>query len=44
MVKKDKVVFEEYDIEFNENDFDDLENEKLKECKKIIEDTKKKLE
>lgn len=44
MSKKDKVIFEEYDIEFNEHDFDDLQNEELEECKKIIEDIKKKIE
>lgn len=44
MSKKEEVKFEEYDIEFNEHDFDNLQNEELKECKKIIEDIKKKLE
>lgn len=44
MSKKDKVEFEEYNIEFNEHDFDNLQDEELKECKKIIEDIKNKLE
>ncbi len=44
MEDKDKVRFEEYDIEFNEKDFDNLSDKELKECKKLIEDIKKNLE
>lgn len=41
MVGKSKIKFKEYDIEFDEEDFENLSNEELKECKEIIEDIKK---
>lgn len=44
MVGKSKIKFKEYDIEFDEEDFENLSNEELKECKEIIEDIKKLLE
>ena len=44
MDEKNKVRFEEYGIEFKEDDFEDLSNEELKKCKKIIEDIKKSIE
>lgn len=44
MEEKNKVRFEEYGIEFKEDELEDLSNEELKKCKKIIEEMKKKLE
>lgn len=44
MEKKDKVRFEEYDVEFNEKEFDNMSEEELEACKKIIEEIKKDLE
>jgi len=44
MEDKEKVKFEEYDLEFSEEDLDNLSEDELKECKKIIQDIKKKLE
>ena len=44
MEGKNKVNFEEYDIDFDEKEFDNLSNEELEECKEIIEDIKKKLD
>ncbi len=43
MKDSDKISFEEYKLEFDENDFENLSNEELEECKKIIEDIKSKL-
>lgn len=44
MEKKDKVRFEEYDLEFSEENFENLSNKELEECKKIIREIEKKLE
>ena len=44
MEEKDKIDFEEYDIEFSEEDFENLSNEELKECKRIIKEMKEELE
>ena len=44
MEEKDKVRFEEYGIEFNEKEFDNISNEELEECKKTIDKIKKILE
>ena len=41
---EEKIDFEEYNIEFSEKDFENLSNEELKECKKIIKEMKKELE
>ncbi len=43
MDEKDKVKFEELNMEFDEKEFDDLSNEELEECKKIIEEIKQEL-
>ena len=44
MEEKDKVRFEDYDIEFSEEELENMSDEELKECKKIIEDIKNQLE
>lgn len=44
METEDKIRFEEYDIEFSEDDFENLSDEELEECKKIIEDIKRQLD
>lgn len=43
MEEKRKIKFEDYDIEFSEDDFDDMSIEELKECKKMIEEMKEEL-
>lgn len=43
MEEKHKIEFEDYDIEFSEDDFDDMSIEELKECKKLIEEMKEEL-
>ena len=43
MEEKRKIKFEDYDIEFSEEDFDDMSIEELKECKRMIEEMKEEL-
>lgn len=43
MEDENKVVFEEYDIEFNKEDFDNLSSEELKQCKEIIKEIEKEI-
>lgn len=43
-MSKSKIVFKDYGIEIDEEDFENLSNEELEECKEIIEDIKKMLE
>lgn len=43
MIEKDKVKFEEFGIEFDEKEFDNLSNDELKKCKKIVEEIKQEL-
>lgn len=43
MEEKRKIKFEDYDIEFSEEDFDNMSIEELKECKKMIEEMKEEL-
>ena len=40
---EDKIVFEDYGIEFTDKDFEGVDKETLIECKRKIEDTLKKL-
>lgn len=40
---EDKIVFEDYGIEFTDKDFEGVDKETLMECKKKIEDTLKKI-
>ena len=44
MDEKEKIDFEEYDIEFTEDEFDDLSTEDLKEVKKKIQEIKDQLD
>ena len=44
MDEKEKIDFEEYDIEFTEDEFDDLSTEDLKEVKKRIQEIKDQLD
>jgi hypothetical protein len=41
MNKKNEVNFEEYDTNFKEEEFDNLSNEELKECKKKLTEINK---
>lgn len=43
MEEKRKIEFEDYDIEFSEDEFDNMSVEELKECKKMIEKMKEDL-
>lgn len=43
MEEKNKVRFEEYDIEFSEEEFEYMSNEELEKCKEIIENIKNNL-
>lgn len=36
MEDKDKIKFEEYGIEFDKNEFDNMSKEDLKECDEIL--------
>lgn len=44
MEQKNKIRFEEYEIEFREDELEELSNEELKKCKKIIEEIKNNIE
>lgn len=43
MEEKRKIEFEDYDIEFSEDEFDNMSVEELKECKNMIEKMKEDL-
>lgn len=43
MDNESKVEFEEYGIRFENKDFENLSNDELKECKKIIKEIEKKI-
>lgn len=36
MTSKDKIVFEEYGIEFDEDEFKDMDKKDLQECDEIL--------
>lgn len=44
MEEKDEVKFEEYDIEFSEEELENMSSEELKECKEIIDAINRDLE
>ena len=44
MEEKTKIKFEEYGIEFDESEFENLSEEELDECEEIVEEIKKLLE
>jgi len=41
---EDKIKFEEYDIEFDKKEFENMSDEELEKCGEIIRDIKKLLE
>ena len=40
---EEKIIFEDYGIEFTDEDFEGVDKETLQECKKKIEETLNKL-
>lgn len=39
-----KIKFEQYGIEFDENEFDNMDEKELRECKKILDEIEKMVE